>query len=291
MYRIGIDIGATNMRVALFNDAYQLMERAEQKTEAHLGVAQALEKLFDMIQQVDPNQFASGIGIGAPGPLDAAQGIILDAPNLPGWHGFNLKEAIFKRFGKPVFLTNDAKVAALAEAKLGAGKGCHTVQFITVSTGVGGGFVHCGELFSGFHGHASEVGNMIVDVSGGNTLEEVCSGTALLYESKRLLGNEKTAKDLFIAARNHHPEAEGIVERWITHFSAGLTSMIQVLDPEIFVLGGAVMLRNPWLIKLLTDRVEMLVYESMRSNVKLRLASLGEDAGLYGAAMLVKRRD
>lgn len=72
MYRIGIDIGATNMRVALFNDAYQLMERVEQKTEAHLGVAQALEKLFDMIQQVDPNQFASGIGIGAPGPLDAA---------------------------------------------------------------------------------------------------------------------------------------------------------------------------------------------------------------------------
>lgn len=281
MYRIGIDIGATNMRVALFGPENQLMAREQVKTEAVLGPAQALEKLVEMVGAVDSERLANGIGIGAPGPLDVREGTILDAPNLPGWHGFPIRDELASRVGIPVILINDAKAATLAEARIGAGAGFSSVQYITVSTGVGGGFVSGGELFAGSHGHASEVGNMIV---GDSTLEDVCSGSALLRESKRLFGENATAADLFM----QYDASRHIINDWLDHFSAALTSIIQVIDPEVFILGGAVILHHPWLVEKLHTMVTERVYSTMKENVQLKVASLGDDAGLYGAAMIVK---
>ncbi|MBC2025522.1 ROK family protein [Listeria booriae] len=289
MYRIGIDIGATNMRVGLFDPADQLVAREQSNTEATSGATQALEKLVRMIEAVDPERLASGIGIGAPGPLDVDNGIILDAPNLPGWHGFRIRDELESLAGKAVFLMNDAKVAALAEAKIGAGAGYSSVQYITVSTGVGGGLVCDGEVFAGSHQHASELGNMIVDVSLKNgTLEDLCSGTALKRESKVLFGKDKTAADLFMHYDAYHPEARRVVACWLQHFGAALTSIIQVIDPEVFVLGGAVILHNPWLVEELKTVVAQRVYGTMKETIQLKVASLGDDAGLYGAAMLVR---
>ncbi|MBC1918663.1 ROK family protein [Listeria booriae] len=289
MYRIGIDIGATNMRVGLFDPADQLVAREQSNTEAISGATQALEKLVRMIEAVDPERLASGIGIGAPGPLDVDNGIILDAPNLPGWHGFRIRDELESCAGKTVFLMNDAKVAALAEAKIGAGAGYSSVQYITVSTGVGGGLVCDGEVFAGSHQHASELGNMIVDVSLKNgTLEDLCSGTALKRESKVLFGKDKTAADLFMHYDAYHPEARRVVAGWLQHFGAALTSIIQVIDPEVFVLGGAVILHNPWLVEELKTVVAQRVYGTMKETIQLKVASLGDDAGLYGAAMLVR---
>ncbi|MBC2368596.1 ROK family protein [Listeria booriae] len=289
MYRIGIDIGATNMRVGLFDPADQLVAREQSNTEATLGATQAMGKLVRMIEAVDPERLASGIGIGAPGPLDVDNGIILDAPNLPGWHGFRIRDELEIRAGKTVFLMNDAKVAALAEAKIGAGTGYSSVQYITVSTGVGGGLVCDGEVFAGSHQHASELGNMIVDVSLKNgTLEDLCSGTALKRESKVLFGKDKTAADLFMHYDAYHPEARRVIAGWLQHFGAALTSIIQVIDPEVFVLGGAVILHNPWLVEELKTVVAQRVYGTMKETIQLKVASLGDDAGLYGAAMLVR---
>ncbi|MBC1794049.1 ROK family protein [Listeria booriae] len=289
MYRIGIDIGATNMRVGLFDPADQLVAREQSNTEATSGATQALEKLVRMIEAVDPERLASGIGIGAPGPLDVDNGIILDAPNLPGWHGFRIRDELESLAGKAVFLMNDAKVAALAEAKIGAGAGYSSVQYITVSTGVGGGLICDGEVFAGSHQHASELGNMIVDVSLKNgTLEDLCSGTALKRESKVLFGKDKTAADLFMHYDAYHPEARRVIACWLQHFGAALTSIIQVIDPEVFVLGGAVILHNPWLVEELKTVVAQRVYGTMKETIQLKVASLGDDAGLYGAAMLVR---
>ncbi|EUJ44493.1 ROK family protein [Listeria riparia] len=289
MYRIGIDIGATNMRVGLFDPTDQLVAREQSHTEATSGATQALEKLVRMIEAVDPERLASGIGIGAPGPLDVDNGIILDAPNLPGWHGLRIRDELESCVGKAVFLMNDAKVAALAEAKIGAGAGYSSVQYITVSTGVGGGLVCDGEVFAGSHQHASELGNMIVDVSLKNgTLEDLCSGTTLKRESRVLFGKDKTAADLFMHYDAYHPEARRAIARWLQHFGAALTSIIQVIDPEVFVLGGAVILHNPWLVEELKTVVTQRVYGTMKETIQLKVASLGDNAGLYGAAMLVK---
>ncbi|MBC6296217.1 ROK family protein [Listeria sp. FSL L7-1517] len=292
MYRIGIDIGATNMRVALFQSDTQLVAREQVKTEAALGPAQALEKLVKMIQLVDPKRLAVGVGICAPGPLDLANGSILDAPNLPGWFGFSIRDQLAKYVNRPVFLINDAKAAAIAEASIGAGRGFNSVQYITVSTGVGGGFVYGGELFSGSHGHASEIGNMIVEASLPNgTLENICSGSALLYTSKKLFGEDKTAAELFVQYKANHKQAHQVIDEWLQHFSAAVTSIIQVLDPEVFVLGGSVILHHPWLIEKLQPVVAGQVYGSMKENIQLKVASLGDDAGLYGAMMLVKGKE
>lgn len=292
MYRIGIDMGATNMRVALFQSDTQLVAREQVKTEAALGPAQALEKLVKMIQLVDPKCLAVGVGICAPGPLDLANGSILDAPNLPGWFGFSIRNQLAKYVNRPVFLINDAKAAAIAEASIGAGRGFNSVQYITVSTGVGGGFVYGGELFSGSHNHASEIGNMIVDASLPNgTLENICSGSALLYASKKLFGEDKTAAELFEQYKANHKQAHQVIDEWLQHFSAAVTSIIQVIDPEVFVLGGSVILHHPWLIEKLQPVVAGQVYSSMKENIQLKVASLGDDAGLYGAMMLVKGKE
>ncbi|MBC1727224.1 ROK family protein [Listeria seeligeri] len=289
MYRIGIDIGATNMRVALFHSD-KLVAREQVKTEATLGPAQALGKLVEMVGKVDPEHLAIGIGIGAPGPLDVTKGIFLDAPNLPGWYGFSIRDELASRVGIPVSLINDAKAASLAEARIGAGRGYDTVQYITVSTGIGGGFVYGGELFSGNHGHASEVGNMIVDVRSmpNGTVEDMCSGSALLNTCKRLFGEDKTAAELFTQYEANQVDARNVIDQWLQHFGAAVTSIIQVIDPEVFVLGGAVILHHPWLVEKLHPIVTKQVYNSMKENVQLKVASLGDDAGLYGAAMLVK---
>lgn len=289
MYRIGIDVGATNIRVALFDSNNHLVAREQVKTEAVLGPDQALEKLVGMIGQVDPRGLAVGIGIGAPGPLDITNGTVLDAPNLPGWHGFRIRDELANRIGIPVSLINDAKAAALAEARMGAGIGFSTVQYITISTGIGGGFVCDGEIFSGSHGHASEVGNMVVNASLLNgTLENICSGSALLRVSKQLFGEDKTVNELFVQYEDNQEEACQVVEEWLYHFSAGLTSIIQVIDPEVFVLGGAVVLHHPWLVEKLYPVITKQVYSTMRENIQLKIASLGDDAGLYGTALLVK---
>ncbi|AHI55026.1 ROK family protein [Listeria ivanovii] len=288
MYRIGIDIGATNMRVALFDSDNQLIAREQVKTEAKLGPVQALGKLVSMVRLVDPERLAIGIGIGAPGPLDVTNGTVLDAPNLPGWHGFPIRDELERLVNVPVFLMNDAKAAALAEAKIGSGVGYDSVQYITVSTGIGGGFICRGELFPGSHGHASELGNMIVDVSSPNsTLENTCSGSALLRQSKQLFGENQTAAELFVQYEANQEEARQVIEQWLHHFSAAVTSIIQVIDPEVFVLGGAVILRHPWLVEKLHPMVTKRVYSTMREDVQLKVASLGDDAGLYGASMFV----
>lgn len=293
VYTIGIDLGGTNMRVALIKDGTTIVKKAEQATETQKGAADAIARMVSMVAEVDPERKASAIGIGSAGPLDLEHGIILKTPNLVGWEGTPIVDLMRQGTGREVYLNNDANVAGLAEAVFGGGKGCKSSVFITASTGVGGGIVVNGHLLEGAYGYGGEIGCMIVadddrkhDSLYAGTLESLCSGSALNLQAQKIYGPGTNAAYVFQQYAQNDMAAMGIIELWLEHFSRGLASLMQIVDPEVFVIGGSVVLHNPWLLEQLPEHIRPKVYEGLRDKINLRLPELGGDAGLIGAAYL-----
>lgn len=170
-YYIGIDLGGTNVRTLLVDENGESYSEVKGPTECENGPDYVCDKIIKQIESLDTSvcgglQGVEGIGIGAPGPVDTELGIMIMASNLPGFENYPICHKLKTKFGLPTFIDNDANVAGLAEAVLGAGKDYKTNYFITCSTGVGGAFVVDKKLVSGGRGHAGEIGNMIL-VPGG----------------------------------------------------------------------------------------------------------------------------
>ena len=182
-YAVGIDVGGTNTRVALINEEYKILERIKFSTDSK-DPEVTLQKIGEIIKGFAKE--IEGIGISCPGPLDLIGGVVLTPPNLPGWHYLPLSKRLEEITGVKVALENDANLAALAEALVGAGAGKHFVQFLTISTGVGAGLCVNGKIYHGAKGFGQEVANSIVwrdgpsqgDLKKGS-IESIASGTAI----------------------------------------------------------------------------------------------------------------
>lgn len=293
IHRIGVDLGGTNVRVALINHTGEIKREQEQLTEAEKGPEYVIGKIVSMIQEVKGNEEVSTVGIGAPGPLDSRKGIILSPPNLPGWDQVPIVHMIEKQIGIKVTLDNDANAAALAEARMGAGAGAHSVYYITVSTGIGGGFVINGNLFGGAQGYAGEIGNMIVMAGGKKSstlnpgaIETLASGTAITREGKERLGHINHAQEVFELAAEGNPIAQEIIEEAIHYLAIGIANLVHSINPEIFVLGGGVMKSRDQILTPLRKEVDKLVYPSLRGSIRIVPAGLGTKAGVIGASLL-----
>ena len=270
-YAVGIDVGGTNTRVALINEEYKILERIKFSTDSK-DPEVTLQKIGEIIKGFAKE--IEGIGISCPGPLDLIGGVVLTPPNLPGWHYLPLSKRLEEITGVKVALENDANLAALAEALVGAGAGKHFVQFLTISTGVGAGLCVNGKIYHGAKGFGQEVANSIVwrdgpsqgDLKKGS-IESIASGTAIT----------KRANDAGISAAH----AGEVYE------AAKAGNLYGVLDPEIFILSGSVALKIPGFIKEVEKRTKEKVYDALKENVKIIPAALGEDCGLIGAACLI----
>lgn len=293
IYRIGVDLGGTNVRVALINHTGEIIREQEQLTEASKGPEYVIAKIVSMIQEMKGNDKVSTVGIGAPGPLDSRKGIILSPPNLPGWDQIPIVHMIEKQLGIKVTLDNDANAAALAEARMGAGAGAHSVYYITVSTGIGGGFVINGNLFGGAQGYAGEIGNMIIMPGGKKSstlnhgaIETLASGTAITREGKERLGHINHAQEVFELAAEGNAVAQEIIEETIHYLAIGIANLVHSINPEIFVLGGGVMKSRDQILTPLRKEVDKLVYPSLRGSIRIVPAGLGTKAGVIGASLL-----
>ncbi|MFC3884696.1 ROK family protein [Bacillus songklensis] len=252
--------------------------------------------MIKMTQRLQTYSKAKAIGIGAPGPLDAKKGIILGPPNLPGWDYVPLKDIMEQRIALPVVVDNDANAAALAEAHFGAGAGYESVFYITVSTGVGGGFVYNKQVIKGANSCAGEIGNMIITNTGPShpvlnkgSLELLASGTALQRAGKQQLNLQGDAGELFRLAQNGDPTAKDIIEEFINYLAIGIANVIHTVDPDIIVLGGGVMKSKDSFMTELREKVKDCVYPQLRQSVRIEPALLGTKAGIVGAAMLPKQ--
>jgi glucokinase len=308
---IGVDIGGTKVAAGVVDTEGRIIARSRRDTPS-TDPAATEDVIAEAVNELAAEHDVEAVGLGAAGFIDADRSVVLFAPNL-AWRNETLREDVQRRIDLPVVVENDANAAAWAEARFGAGRGERTVACITVGTGIGGGLVIDGQLFRGAFGIAAEFGHMRVVPDGvrcgcGNKgcWEQYASGNALVREARDLaLSQSPLAADLLTlsdgdparitgplvtqAAKAGDPAARELfveVGRWL---GVGLANLAAILDPGCFVVGGGVSEAGDLLLGPARDAFHrMLTGRGHRPEAEIRLAELGNDAGLVGAADLAR---
>lgn len=308
MYVFGVDIGGTTVKLGLFSKEGQVIEKWEIPTVTVNGGAQILPDVAASIKSVmEKREITSrqviGVGVGAPGPIDA-EGTIYTAPNL-GWTKFNIPEVLGGLLdGVSVKAGNDANVAALGEMWQGGGKGYANVVMVTLGTGVGGGIIVDGKIVTGATGAGGEIGHIHMNDEETETcgcknkgcLEQYASATGVVRLATRRLAKddkasvlrdgELSAKSVFDAVKAGDEVAIEIAQQFGEYLGKGLAMIAAVVNPEIFVVGGGVSKAGDVLFDYICPVYDRLAFYGSK-DAKFALATLGNDAGIFGAAALV----
>lgn len=290
-YSVAIDIGGTNTRVALADEELNIIERKQFATDSE-NPDVTLGKIAEVIKSFDCD--IVGAGMSCPGPLDLINGKILTPPNLKGqWHNLKVAEELSKLINKPVYLENDANLAGLAEAVVGEGKDYNYVQFFTVSTGLGAGFVINKEIYHGAHGFSNEVANCVMMKDGPSHgsiipggIEAISSGTAITSRAVKAGLDVKHAGEVNDLAKAGNEVAKQIMDDAKEYLANFIGVVYGYADPEIVILGGSVALKIDGFVEEVEALAKERVYEIMKPYVKVRKSTLNEDSGLIGAAYL-----
>ncbi|WP_347548726.1 ROK family protein [Pseudalkalibacillus hwajinpoensis] len=289
---IGVDLGGTNLRVGLVDQNGQMLQYKQIPTEAEAGYETIIERMIALIKDVKKAYSAKSIGIGCPGPLNPFDGIVVSPPNLPGWKDIPITKLVEKEIGIPVYLVNDANAAALGEAMFGGGHGKDSSFYITVSTGIGGGYVQNNRLIQGEHGYSAEIGNMIIKPGGpkhanmnAGSLEALASGTSIAREGRERLGISGGTEEVFRYAEEGDQMAIAIIDEAVDALAIGIANLVHSVDPDVFILGGGVMKAKEMILPLLREKVDGYVYEGLRGKITIESAKLHDKAGIVGAAM------
>lgn len=309
-YCFGIDVGGTTVKLGLFSTAGELLDKWEITTRTEnfgenilSDICEAMEaKLAEKEISLDDIE---GVGIGLPGPI-TNDGTVLQCVNL-GWGTFNVEEKLSEMFREiKVKAGNDANVAALGEAWQGGGKDYDDIVMITLGTGVGGGVIINGKILTGYNGGAGEIGHMHVDDNETDScncgrkgcLEQFTSATGVVRLAKRLMNNTDketkmrefgeniTAKDVFDLAKEGDAGANEVVETMGTYLGTAMSHIAVVVNPQAFIIGGGVSKAGQFLIDAIKDKYRETCFAAC-GDAAVHLATLGNDAGMYGAAAMI----
>ncbi|MFZ5901536.1 MAG: ROK family protein [Bacillota bacterium] len=312
LYVAGIDLGGTKILTALADTEGRVVQEIKIPTQGGRGFDHVVERMAASVGEVLARQKAGrdelvAVGVGAPGPLDPSTGIVKEAPNLPGWHSVPLAASLAARVGVPVRIDNDANLAALGEHLFGAGRGTRDMVYVTVSTGIGGGLILNGELYRGAGRVAGEIGHLpIADApacrcGGRGCLEALASGTAIAREARRLAKSGQapgllvlaggsagkiTAPLVFEAAERGDPQAKEIVRSAAAYLGRGLAVVVNMLNPEMIVLGGGVMTGGSAMWDVMLRELQELVWEAALDSLQVVPAALGGRSGVMGAVAM-----
>ena len=306
-YGFGVDLGGTTVKIAYFDTNGTMLSKWEIPTVTTGGGQQILPDIAASIKNymdengVDRSSIV-GIGIGVPGPVDG-KGVVNKCVNL-GWGVFNIAETLSQLTGFPVKAGNDANVAALGEYWKGGGQGCENMVFATLGTGVGGGIVIDGHLLHGAHGAGGEIGHLVLNrdeteqcgCGKRGCVEQYCSATGIVRMAYKYLGSTDafsslrilesiSCKDIFDAGKAGDEVALAILDTYYALLGEFLANLCCVVNPEAVVLGGGVSKAGQVLLEGTKPYFLKNVFHAA-SNVRFALASLGNDAGAYGAFKL-----
>ena len=306
-YGFGVDLGGTTVKIAFFDETGLMIDKWEIPTVTAGGGSRILPDIAASIQQfiqqktVDPASVI-GVGIGVPGPV-SSKGIVNKCINL-GWGVFNIAEELSSLVGFPVKAGNDANVAALGEYWKGGGKGCDNMVFVTLGTGVGGGIVVEGNLLHGAHGSGAEIGHMVLNrdetvpcnCGKCGCVEQYCSATGIVSLANKALAatdevtalrtnDALTCKYIFDSAKAGDGLALQVLDQFYRYMGEFLGNLCDVVDPDAVVLGGGVSKAGQVLLDGIRPYFDLYVFHAARG-ARFALASLGNDAGAYGAFKL-----
>ena len=306
-YGFGIDLGGTTVKIAYFDETGTMLDKWEIPTVTANHGAQILPDIAaSILSYMDAHHIDKttilGLGIGVPGPVNA-KGVVNKCINL-GWGVFNIADELTRLTGFPVKAGNDANVAALGEFWKGGGQDYDNVVFVTLGTGVGGGIVVEGNLLHGAHGSGAEIGHICVNpeettrCNCGNygCVEQYCSATGIVRLAKMYLTEKAittglgalenlTCKDIFDAAKESDEAALAILDRVYRYMGLFLANVCSTVNPEVVVIGGGVSKAGNMLVTGVEPYFHKHVFHAA-GNVKFAIASLGNDAGAYGAFKL-----
>jgi glucokinase len=284
---IGIDIGGTAIKLGRFSQDGSCAKYLTVPTPQPATPEAVLAVIVDAIAQIDPDNQTIAIGVGTPGPADAAGRIAKIAINLPGWHNISLAEWLETKTSKPTVIANDANCAGVAEAWLGAGRHFQNFIMLTLGTGVGGAIILDGKLFIGHQGAAGELGLISFNPDGpmcnsGNqgSLEQYASVTAI----RRRTGKEPA--QLGELAQAGDADALAFWQEYGRDLGIGLVSLVYVLTPEAIVIGGGVSASFEFFLPAAKAEIERRVMPTSRTSLHILPAELGNSAGIVGAAKL-----
>lgn len=314
MYYLGIDLGGTNVAAGVVNDEYKIIAKASVPTEASKGVDVIIKNIATVANKAVQSAKLTmddieSIGIGSPGAIDPKNGVVDFAGNL-GFDHTPLAKLLSEYIpNKKISVENDANVAAYAEMMAGAAKGSKDSVTITLGTGVGGGMVINGKIYSGFNGKGAEFGHIVIERDGWECScgrrgcwEAYASVTGLIKLTKQEMLCDKTSVMWEIAGgsidrvngltsfegmRKGDATASYVVERYLRSVATGLIDVINIIQPEVLCIGGGISKEGDYLLKPIKRMVESEMF-AKRSDTftEIRIAKLGNDAGIIGAALL-----
>ena len=311
MKRIGIDVGGTGIQIGIVDESFRILAEDSVPTRSKLPFDEQIRQMAACADAVIAKAGLTAddiesVGVGIPG-IALEDGTVDKCTNM-GWNHVPFRSEFMKHIDKPVYIDNDANVAALAESHAGVSAGTSSSIFITIGTGIGSGIIMNGKIWKGFHGIGGELGHVIMDLDGepctcGNRgcLERYCSATAIIRMGRKAAmehpdsllnqfsGSDPeliTAKVVFDAAKNNDPVALDVYHRFIDYLSQAIASVVNFFDPEIIVLGGGVSKAGSFLLDpILENYRKYIIYRDLPVP-EVKLAVLGPEAGIIGAAML-----
>ena len=311
MNYLGIDLGGTNIKGGVVSDAGEILREASRPTQVENGPEAIADGIAALIKDLEQGETFAGIGLGCPGTVDDESGEVVCAFNLNLIH-YDLRGAIKARTGYEIRLGNDANVAALAEAVVGAGKGAHSTVVITLGTGVGCGVVLEGRMLTGYTGAASELGHMVIAEDGERCtcgrrgcFEAYSSATALIRMTHDAMARypdsvmyavarENGAVDgrtAFTAKERGDVAAAEVVREYVKFLAAGVTNVVNIFFPEIVAFSGGVANQGEALLAPLREEVRRQEFGGayVKRHAKLVQCTLGYQSGIIGAALLAKQ--
>ena len=311
-YYIGIDLGGTNIKAGVVNENYEIISKATTKTllprPAEEICADMAKISLEAVEQAGLTlDDIESVGIGTPGTANSATGIIEYSNNL-GFLNLPVVEIMQKHINKPVYVENDANAAAYGEYVAGAAKGANDAVCITLGTGVGGGIIINGKIYSGFNFAGAEIGHTVVDPNGPECtcgrkgcFEVFSTATGLVRMTKEAMLEDKSsimwqmneedgkvsARTAFNAMRAGDRAGKAVVDKYIRYLACGITNTINIFQPDILCIGGGVCNEGDPLLLPLKELVAKEVYtKNSAKNTEIVIAKLGNDAGIIGAAFL-----
>lgn len=310
---VGLDVGGTTIKAGVVDDAGRLIHHHSVPTEAARGQEHGLATMVEAIRHAaaavnSPLDRISAIGVATPGSLDLASGIILDPPNLKPWRNVPVRQYVADATGLPTVFQNDANAAAYGEFWVGAGKDFRSMVLFTLGTGIGGGIIIGDEVLNGAHSHGGELGHTKIELTGGRQcgcgqrgcLEAYAGATAVVARTYEALQNdggvsilhsagELTAKAVFAAADAGDSLAKNIIDRTAYYLAVGTANVMHTVDPELICYAGGMTAAGEPFLNLIRKYVREVAFAWPAERVTIRLAELGNRAGMIGAAGCARR--